>query len=537
MYEGRYLVDELMAYVTPVSYFNDNAVTLSSYVSSIITKAPIVDSKLMTETKDIKNILIVWTGTNDIATNGYTGQQIYDLLKPYVQARVAAGWKVFCYTTVPRSWNGNAEAIATQEQTRVDLNTLLRTDLDLLDDVYVLDTDTLSVLDDPTDTTYYSDGVHLTWEGNYHAATLFGTKIAEVYANIVAQSMPESGTTEMTLAANAAVISPSYNFSEVTTLTVDGNANFYADAAGTLRERKQITMAPRSTYQPIYIKCTSGSYTLKMSNNKLTHIYHIAFLAPSAVTVDISDFPGLKYCYIVPASSAVSGDLSNLVDLEWINCVTAGICSIEGSLNLLTKITSISLSTSGAITGNTEDIEALADFYVDSSSASTDLSIDIETHASTLRSLRTSTSRVYGTGDLAACTLLTYVNISYQNGITYTTKTWANNQVYFGVRATSALYYYSVATISLIVIDASAVATWTSSKAINLLFQTSMADTTQGGIWGDYSGVPAPTALATAYKTLIRTKGVTVTLNSITVPGVSGDGTGFPAGFGDWYRS
>lgn len=398
-----------------------------------------------------------------------------------------------------------------------------------------LDTDTLSVLDDPTDTTYYSDGVHLTWEGNYHAATLFGTKIAEVYANIVAQSMPESGTTEMTLAANAAVIYPSYNFSEVTTLTVDGNANFYADAAGTLRERKQITMAPRSTYQPIYIKCTSGSYKLKMSNNKLTHIYHITAHAPSAVTVDISDFPGLKYCYISPASSAVSGDLSNLVDLESFNVNVASICSVSGSMTLLTNLYQFYINTSGIISGSLTSGAALLRCRLTGLGAGSSLSYDLTNHPN-LQEIGCLFTTGVGTGDLGDCPDLVYVALRYQNGITYSAKTWANNQVYFSLNTGGAFYTQSV--ISQILIDASAVATWTSSKTISMYNDmTSMADTNQGGIWGDFDGETSPSALATAYKTLIKTKGVTVTLNGITVPGVSGDGTGFPAGFGDWYRS
>ena len=63
-----------------------------------------------------------------------------------------------------------------------------------------------------------------------------------------------------------------------------------------------------------------------------------------------------------------------------------------------------------------------------------------------------------------------------------------------------------------------------------------MADTTQGGIWGDFDGETSPSALAIAYKTLKVTLTVSVTLNGIATPGVTGDGTGFPAGFGDWYR-
>jgi hypothetical protein len=63
-----------------------------------------------------------------------------------------------------------------------------------------------------------------------------------------------------------------------------------------------------------------------------------------------------------------------------------------------------------------------------------------------------------------------------------------------------------------------------------------MANTTQGGLWGDFSGGDSPSATATALKTLVKTLSVTVSLNGVTQPGASGDGTGFPAGFGDWWR-
>jgi hypothetical protein len=65
----------------------------------------------------------------------------------------------------------------------------------------------------------------------------------------------------------------------------------------------------------------------------------------------------------------------------------------------------------------------------------------------------------------------------------------------------------------------------------------SMADTTQGGIWGDFDGEISPSDLAVAYKAMIKTRLNTLQLNGITAPGTTGDGTGFPAGFGDWYRS
>ena len=91
-----------------------------------------------------------------------------------------------------------------------------------------------------------------------------------------------------------------------------------------------------------------------------------------------------------------------------------------------------------------------------------------------------------------------------------------------------------------IIEDCSAMVTAT-SKALTLNVSggtnASMADTNQGGIWGDFSGVAAPSDLAVALKNIDITKAGTVTLTDITAPGVSGDGTGFPAGFGNWWRA
>jgi hypothetical protein len=69
-----------------------------------------------------------------------------------------------------------------------------------------------------------------------------------------------------------------------------------------------------------------------------------------------------------------------------------------------------------------------------------------------------------------------------------------------------------------------------------------MRDTNQGGIWGTFTGTPAndtPTALAIALKSVYVTKVMVLTLNTwqCVVPAASGDGTGFPQYFGDWWRA
>jgi hypothetical protein len=130
-----------------------------------------------------------------------------------------------------------------------------------------------------------------------------------------------------------------------------------------------------------------------------------------------------------------------------------------------------------------------------------------------------------------------YYNYGNNQVNTYTSgRTWANNMnsVY---HRPAAGYGLSVAHISDLLIDLSDVSSWTGYKVIDLAGNNSlMADTSQSGIWGSYDSGNSPSTLATALKTLVKTKGVTVILNGITIPGDSGDGTGFPAGFGDWWR-
>jgi hypothetical protein len=134
---------------------------------------------------------------------------------------------------------------------------------------------------------------------------------------------------------------------------------------------------------------------------------------------------------------------------------------------------------------------------------------------------------------------LTDYNNSGSNQVnTYTSgRTWANNMRRVHNRPASG-YGLSVTHISDLLIDLSNVSTWTSDKEIRLLGNnSSMSDTVQGGIWGSYDSGDNPSDLAIALKTLVNTKGVTVDLNGITIPSASGDGTGFPTGFGDWWRS
>ena len=77
-------------------------------------------------------------------------------------------------------------------------------------------------------------------------------------------------------------------------------------------------------------------------------------------------------------------------------------------------------------------------------------------------------------------------------------------------------------------------------RMTNLDAYKSQVDTEQGGIWGRYDVSPAqPSQLAIDLKTIVKTNGVTLVVYrwGCQIPAETGDGTGFPAGFGDWWRS
>jgi len=90
------------------------------------------------------------------------------------------------------------------------------------------------------------------------------------------------------------------------------------------------------------------------------------------------------------------------------------------------------------------------------------------------------------------------------------------------------------------VLDKAVKVTWVVSKYMHLPSpNANMADTDQGGIWGDFSNINnfQPSQTAIDLKTLVKTKNVIVILNGISMPDESGDGTGFPQNFGIWWRS
>jgi len=161
---------------TNVSAFYNSSAS-GATISTIEGKAATVDSKLVTESDTLKNILVLWIGVNDVPNTAGKGEECYDLLKPYVQDRITAGWKVFLFTMTPSTYLRDA----TFEAERVIFNGLLRSDLATITGVYIVDTDTDARFNDTTNKAIYEDKLHPTGPGLIIANQLFDTKLRSVY--------------------------------------------------------------------------------------------------------------------------------------------------------------------------------------------------------------------------------------------------------------------------------------------------------------------------------------------------------------------
>lgn len=106
-----------------------------------------------------ENVLKLLGGTNDISSDGLTGAQCFTRLIDYMTARKAA----HSWTT----WVGTLPDRSTLDTQVADYNTLIRGGHASVDEAidYGKNSPTETRLNDSTNATYYSDGVHLTNAG------------------------------------------------------------------------------------------------------------------------------------------------------------------------------------------------------------------------------------------------------------------------------------------------------------------------------------------------------------------------------------
>lgn len=269
-------------------------------------------------------------------------------------------------------------------------------------------------------------------------------------------------------------------------LTLDGNGHFYSDEAGTLDE-SQILSLTRYEYTYAYIKVSSGDSNLVLPSNALNGIYIPSHLTNSPLlTFDVDILAGVENIELY-GNHSLGGAISKLLNTKVI--YIHGTNTIAGVVTNLINCVTFRLGWSNTISGN-----------------------------------------------IGTMVSATYRFIMANNTLSYSIQTWPADTTYFRVDAVAGSGW-SVADISQAVIDASDT-TWVGSKIMYLTSanHSSMVDISQGGIWGDFNGENLPSELAVAYKNLMVTKTVTVSLRDVVAPGGAGDGTGFPSGFGDWYR-
>jgi peptidoglycan/xylan/chitin deacetylase (PgdA/CDA1 family) len=497
----------------------------------------------------------------------------------------------------------------------------------------------------------------------YYRVRAFKNNVYQAYSGVEYLSTPITMTiTSVGTGAGVStlIFAPSYD----TTLTLNNNGYFYTDAAGTQGQSQSVSVY-RDILTTLYIKCSSGSASLKINTNYIAklekwitssnspslsgnislfkRIYFLDILGVNNLTGSLGDLSNLTYLHlaatctnlnrdittllklgyckteIAGAGAAVSGSISNLTKLYWlevssgetltgavtnlvklqklsvpttsnlsgsisnltelVTLYSPGINSLSGSFTLLTKLTGIiNVGNGNTLSGLISQIpSAVTVVFIGTGSTLSgeisSLSANILT-ASFSSTLNTITGTVLQiprqitylnlggnslSGNIADLPVnITFCYIHGLNTITGDLSVIPLSCAGISLRGRNTInaytyphawggldtfYYFPFGTAITLLMETNliidlAAATWTGSKVI--YFNTpvpSLADTSQGGIWGNFSGAATPSALATALKTLIKTKLVTMTLVGIAIPGASGDGTGFPAGFGNWWRS
>ncbi len=306
-------------------------------------------------------------------------------------------------------------------------------------------------------------------------------------------------------------------------VTLGGTAKFYTDAAGTEGETDTWTVTS-GAMRTIYLRCPLVGGVAQVASMTLSDPRRLVRWGESF------DVQG----WVSGTNAAtIAGDIS-IFGVSLTHTDVRGLNTISGSVTLLTSLTRLVFLNNAALSGSITGLISLTVLIVES---------PLSGSIAALTSLIWLQTPSPLSGSIAALTNLIYLRIEDFNTITYSTHTRAAGQIYVltvpaaghGWPADNADGLTN--SVSQAIID-SAAPTWTSSKVFSLDGEhASMADTTQGGRWGTFDGEQTPSAVATALKTLVKTRLVIVSLNGVTMPGETGDGTGFPVGFGDWWRS
>lgn len=372
---GNYLMT-----ITKASTYENKAVGGSS-IAQMAARASSVDDCLLTEASGLKNILVVWVGVNDL--RNVTGQVAtsYAALKNYVQSRITAGWKVFCFTMTPTNKATDPVVFETE---RSQWNTLLKTDLDAINNVYVIDTDTATELTNYADTTYFSDNIHLTDGGNIVASNLFRTVLDSVYSNRVESLTLNNPLTTLTLTPTGTglgIAKISLLCTKPTFLQLSGGAKFYTDAGATLGESDIWVLNPTSGASITrYIKCAALS-SLKIDKKITKCTEWLSELNAPSLGGDIGNQTDIYYLSVTGLNT-LSGDISLWILLEYLHVL--GTNTLSGSILNLTPISTLICEGSNTLSGDISGLEALGTVRILGSATVTYSTVAAITHINSL---------------------------------------------------------------------------------------------------------------------------------------------------------
>lgn len=326
------------------------------------------------------------------------------------------------------------------------------------------------------------------------------------------------------------------------TAILTGLSKFYTDAAGTANESAtwQITSGALRT---IYIRCPSATAKLlikvrtiqRLGSDATTNNGWASSTNAPSLSADLSKFIIATHIALT-GTNTLSGDFSGLLQLIYFYIPASGATATANITNLINLVMMTYQAVGGNLSGNITNLNAIDQLKVTTPNTLTG-SVNGKVNSTYLQATGTNTIG----GELAETGLINNLSYLYFNPsgqFTYSStghNVWANLQIRIYPVVGAGM---TAAHQANMIIDIANSPVGPVSQIVYFLGNNaSMADTNQGGAWGDFSGSAAPSALAIAYKNMIRTRTNTLSMNGIAAPGGSGDGTGFPAGFGNWYRS